>query len=69
MCRMRTKTVEMGQTVPAPSLTARQVGERLQLSISTVYLYAVTGELPAVRIGKHWRFPAAAIEAKVRGTV
>jgi excisionase family DNA binding protein len=39
-------------------LTARQVTERLGVDKSTVYRMADDGRLPAVRIGRQWRFPA-----------
>jgi excisionase family DNA binding protein len=44
-------------------LTARQVQDRLDIDTSTIYRMAGDGRLPAVRIGRQWRFPAAAIEA------
>jgi excisionase family DNA binding protein len=42
-------------------LTARQVTERLGVDKSTVYRMADDGRLPAVRIGRQWRFPAAEV--------
>ena len=44
-------------------LTARQVQDRLDIDTSTIYRMAGDGRLPAVRIGRQWRFPAAAIDA------
>lgn len=44
-------------------LTAQQVQDRLEVDASTVYRMAGDGRLPAVRIGRQWRFPAAAIDA------
>lgn len=44
-------------------LTARQVQDRLDIDTSTIYRMAGDGRLPAVRIGRQWRFPVAAINA------
>lgn len=38
-------------------MTPEQVAKQLQLSVSTVQDYAKRGLLPAVRFGRHWRFP------------
>lgn len=46
-------------TGPAQTLlTARQVQDILRIDRSTVYRMAETGRLPAIRVGKQWRFPA-----------
>ena len=42
-------------------LTADEVQEHLGLDRSTVYRMAADGRLPAVKIGRSWRFPAARI--------
>jgi excisionase family DNA binding protein len=47
----------------ATLLTARQVQDLLDVDTSTVYRMAGDGRLPAVRIGRQWRFPADAIES------
>jgi excisionase family DNA binding protein len=39
-------------------LSARQVQELLRIDRSTVYRMAEDGRLPAIRVGKQWRFPA-----------
>lgn len=44
-------------------LTARQVQELLDVDTSTVYRMAGDGRLPAVRIGRQWRFPADEVDA------
>jgi excisionase family DNA binding protein len=44
-------------------LTARQVQDLLEVDASTVYRMAGDGRLPAVRIGRQWRFPTEAIDA------
>lgn len=46
----------------ATLLTARQVGDLLEVDATTVYRMAGDGRLPAVRIGRQWRFPAEAID-------
>jgi excisionase family DNA binding protein len=44
-------------------LTAQQVQRLLDVDASTIYRMAGDGRLPAVRIGRQWRFPAAAIRS------
>lgn len=44
-------------------LTARDVHDLLGVDTSTVYRMAGDGRLPAVRVGRQWRFPAESIEA------
>jgi len=39
-------------------LSARQVQDILHVDRSTVYRMAEDGRLPAIRVGKQWRFPA-----------
>lgn len=39
-------------------LTAKDVQQMLQVDRSTVYRMAEDGRLPAVKVGKQWRFPA-----------
>lgn len=39
-------------------LSARQVQDILHIDRSTVYRMAEDGRLPAIRVGKQWRFPA-----------
>lgn len=48
----------MGTTL----LNARQVTDLLGVDTSTVYRMAADGRLPAVKVGKQWRFPEPAIE-------
>jgi excisionase family DNA binding protein len=43
-------------------LTARQVGDLLDVDATTVYRMAGDGRLPAVRVGRQWRFPADEID-------
>lgn len=44
-------------------LTAQQVQRLLNVDASTIYRMAGDGRLPAVRIGRQWRFPAPAIRS------
>jgi excisionase family DNA binding protein len=48
---------------PRPLLTALEVQQLLQIDRSTVYRMAEDGRLPAIRVGRSWRFPAERIEA------
>jgi excisionase family DNA binding protein len=48
--------------VSATLLTAQQVQDLLDVDASTIYRMAGDGRLPAVRIGRQWRFPADEIE-------
>jgi excisionase family DNA binding protein len=48
--------------VASAMLTAQQVQDLLEVDASTVYRMASDGRLPAVRIGRQWRFPTEAIE-------
>lgn len=41
----------------AEMLTAKDMHELLQVDRSTIYRMADRGELPAVKVGKQWRFP------------
>lgn len=43
-------------------LTAKQVQELLHVDRSTVYRMAEAGRLPAMKVGRQWRFPARKLE-------
>lgn len=43
-------------------LTARDIQEMLQVDRSTVYRMADDGRLPAIKVGRQWRFPRQAVE-------
>jgi len=45
-----------------PLLTTAEVAGLLRISPRTVRLWAECSELPALRVGKQWRFRAAEIE-------
>jgi len=44
-------------------LTADQLAERYQLPVSQIYRLTRTGVLPAVRLGRYYRYAPAALEA------
>lgn len=54
-----------GTMLNADLLTARQVQELLHVDTSTVYRMAGDGRLPAIKVGKQWRFPADEIARMV----
>ncbi len=43
-------------------LTSKQVQEIFQVDRSTIYRMAEDGRLPAVKVGRQWRFPADRVE-------
>lgn len=47
-------------TTPA-YLTARDVQELIRVDRSTIYRMAESGRLPAIKIGRQWRFPTVAV--------
>ncbi len=42
--------------VPYEILNIKEVADFLGIPVSTVYKLAQEGEIPAVKVGKHWRF-------------
>ncbi len=48
-------------------LTAHQVKDILDVDTSTIYRMAGDGRLPAVKVGRQWRFPADQIERLLTG--
>jgi excisionase family DNA binding protein len=44
-------------------LTAAQLARRYQLPVSQIYRLTRTGVLPAVRLGRYYRYAPAALEA------
>jgi excisionase family DNA binding protein len=48
-------------------LTAKEVAGRLRMPVSTVYHLAQTNRLPAVHLGRTWRFRVKDIEALENG--
>ena len=47
-------------------VTAKEVGEYLKLTESTIYKLVAEGELPGFRIGKSWRFDMDEILQAIR---
>lgn len=45
-----------------PVMTVEEVAQYLNLVPDTIYRKARRGELPAVKVGKVWRFPREALE-------
>ena len=43
-------------------MTIEELAEYLKISTSTLYKYAQQGRIPAVKLGKHWRFSKLAID-------
>ncbi len=46
----------------AEMLTAKDIQALLQVDRSTIYRMAETGRLPAVKVGKQWRFPSESVD-------
>jgi excisionase family DNA binding protein len=58
----------MHTTSASPAyLTAGDVQRLIRVDRSTIYRMAESGRLPAVKVGRQWRFPAAAIEQWLAG--
>jgi excisionase family DNA binding protein len=49
-------------------LTAREVQGLLQVDATTIYRMAADGRLPAVKVGRQWRFPREGVDAVLTGT-
>jgi excisionase family DNA binding protein len=47
---------------PVRLLTPEDVAELLQVDRETIYRMARRGDLPAIKVARHWRFRAARIE-------
>lgn len=55
----------MKDTTSRRYLTIQEVADYLQLSRDTLYKYVQRGLVPAVKIGRHWRFDRASLDAFV----
>jgi len=55
--------MQQSQNPSRTLLTALEVQELLHIDRSTVYRMAEDGRLPAIRVGRSWRFPAERIHA------
>ena len=59
----------MQSTAPAPAyLTARDVQELIRVDRSTIYRMAESGRLPAIKVGRQWRFLADEIDTWLNGS-
>ena len=47
-------------------VTAKEVGQYLKLTESTIYKLATNGEIPGFKIGKSWRFDMDEILALIQ---
>jgi len=47
-------------------LTAKELSQFLKLSGSTIYKLAVSGEIPAFKVGDSWRFELEEIQKMIR---
>jgi excisionase family DNA binding protein len=47
-------------------VTAKELGDYLKLSDSTVYKLAMNRELPGFKIGRSWRFDMDEVNAHIR---
>ena len=50
----------------SPLMTVEDVAEYLRVKPSTVYEWAGNGKLPAVKVGRLWRFHRGQIEAWIQ---
>ena len=48
-------------------LTIGELAEYLKISRSTLYKLAQEGNLPGVKVGRHWRFHKDAVDAWLQG--
>ncbi len=60
--------MQPSQESPRTLLTALEVQRLLHVDRSTVYRMAEDGRLPALRVGRSWRFPADRIAAVLDGS-
>ncbi|MBP1715299.1 MAG: uncharacterized protein H6Q43_38 [Deltaproteobacteria bacterium] len=42
--------------IPDDILNIKEVADFLRIPVSTIYKLAQDGKVPAVKVGKHWRF-------------
>jgi excisionase family DNA binding protein len=53
---------EGAKSVESEIMTAREVAEYLRLAEATVYRLAQVGNIPAVKVGRAWRFKRELID-------
>lgn len=44
-------------------MSIKEVAEYLQVDLSTLYLWSQRGQIPAMKVGKMWRYRRSEIEA------
>lgn len=54
--------MQAGAGASSGLLTAKQVQDRLHVDATTIYRMAADGRLPAVKVGRQWRFPAEGVK-------
>lgn len=47
---------------PEALLNVKDVAHLLQVNVSTVYAWAQSGRMPAIKIGRNWRFRRSDLE-------
>ena len=57
------QSVQAGAGTSSDLLTAKQVQNTLHVDATTIYRMAADGRLPAVKVGRQWRFPAEGVQA------
>jgi len=60
--RIRGEAMRRSLSDISPVLTVRDLSNYLKLSPSTVYRLLKTGQLPAFKVGRDWRFNVEAID-------
>jgi excisionase family DNA binding protein len=44
-------------------MNVKEVAELLQVNVTTVYAWAQDGRMPAIKLGRNWRFRRSDLEA------
>jgi excisionase family DNA binding protein len=45
-----------------PLMSVKELAEYLQVDMSTIYLWSQRGQIPAMKVGKAWRYRRSEIE-------
>lgn len=56
------EAVEKMKTVESEIMTTPEVAQYLRLSEATIYTLAQSGDIPAVKVGRTWRFKRELID-------
>jgi excisionase family DNA binding protein len=65
--RMNFLSLESKRKDQSSILTAKEVGQYLKLSESTIYKLAAKGDIPGFKIGDSWRFDMEEIQRLIQG--